>query len=195
MLFCFLMIVRQILQFHTVEFAMKKSLKALRAWKLPVLVLVLLSLRIEIVYRDGVTRRETQLVKFVFRDSLQIPRRELEPQNQRLVSLGEGMNVGNEFSQCTSAADRGAFCCQSLALTFTMVLLVKHFLAVLNGETDHYPLALLTKLIFRATGILLPMYIMIRTITAIRNSIRRQYHDSDEDTSNSDEDDDVEQQQ
>ncbi|XVF80674.1 hypothetical protein PTKIN_Ptkin15bG0093400 [Pterospermum kingtungense] len=171
---------------------MKKSLKALRAWKLPVVVLALLSLLIEIVYRGGVTRRETQLVKFVFRDSLEIPRREVEPQHQRLVALAEGLNVENDISRCTSASDRRASCCRSLALTFTVVLLVKHLFAVLNGETDHYPFALLTILFFRATGILLPMYIIIRTITALRNSIGRHYHDYHEDTSNSDNEDDNE---
>lgn len=31
-------------------------------------------------------------------------------------------------------------------------------------------------LILRASGIILPMYILFRTITAIQNSIRRQYH-------------------
>ncbi|XWS46564.1 hypothetical protein CRYUN_Cryun14cG0078600 [Craigia yunnanensis] len=137
--------------------------------------------------------KKSQLIEtaVTIRDSLQIPRREVEPQHQRLVALA----VENEFSQCTSAADSGASCCRSLALTFTVVLLVKHLFAVLDGETDHYPFALLTILFFRATGILLPMYILIRTITAIRNSIQRQYHDSDEDTSNSDDEDDVEQQQ
>ncbi|XP_022770842.1 uncharacterized protein LOC111314082 [Durio zibethinus] len=141
--------------------------------------------------------KKSQLIEaaVTIRDSLQIPRRELEPQHQRLVALAEGMNMENEFSQCTSAADRGASCCRSLALTFTVVLLVKHLFAVLNGETDHYPFAILTLIFFRATGILLPMYILLRTITAIGNSIRRQHRDSDEETSNSDDEDDVEQQQ
>ncbi|XP_022727672.1 uncharacterized protein LOC111283405 isoform X1 [Durio zibethinus] len=148
-------------------------------------------------YTITASSKKSQLIEatVTIRDSLQIPRREIEPQHRRLVALDEGMNVENEFSQCTSAADRGASCCRSLALTFTVVLLVKHLLAVLNGETDHYPFALLTILILRATGILLPMYILIRTITAIGNSVRRQYHDSDEDTSNYDDEDDIEQQQ
>ncbi|XP_021279761.1 uncharacterized protein LOC110413321 [Herrania umbratica] len=136
--------------------------------------------------------KKSQLIEaaVTIRDSLQIPRRELEPQHQRLVALAEGMNVENDFPQCTSAADRGASCCRSLALTFTVVLLVKHLFAVLNGETDHYPFALLTILFLRATGILLPMYILVRTITAIQNSLRRHYHDSDEEPSNSDDEDD-----
>ncbi|XWS46565.1 hypothetical protein CRYUN_Cryun14cG0078600 [Craigia yunnanensis] len=86
--------------------------------------------------------KKSQLIEtaVTIRDSLQIPRREVEPQHQRLVALA----VENEFSQCTSAADSGASCCRSLALTFTVVLLVKHLFAVLDGETDHYPFALLT---------------------------------------------------
>ncbi|XP_022727673.1 uncharacterized protein LOC111283405 isoform X2 [Durio zibethinus] len=121
-------------------------------------------------YTITASSKKSQLIEatVTIRDSLQIPRREIEPQHRRLVALDEGMNVENEFSQCTSAADRGASCCRSLALTI---------------------------LILRATGILLPMYILIRTITAIGNSVRRQYHDSDEDTSNYDDEDDIEQQQ
>ncbi|MBA0589844.1 uncharacterized protein LOC105802958 [Gossypium raimondii] len=142
-------------------------------------------------YTVTVPSKKAQLIEdaVTIRDSLQIPRTEVEAEEQRLVALAEE----NELSECTSAADRGASCCQSLALTFTVVLLVKHLFAVLNGETDHYPFALLTILFFRATGIILPMYILIRVITAIRNSIRRQLHVSDEDISNSDDEDSVEQ--
>ncbi|MBA0617529.1 hypothetical protein Godav_026966 [Gossypium davidsonii] len=142
-------------------------------------------------YTVTVPSKKAQLIEdaVTMRDSLQIPRTEVEAEEQRLVALAEE----NELSECTSAADRGASCCQALALIFTVVLLVKHLFAVLNGETDHYPFALLTILFFRATGIILPMYILIRVITAIRNSIRRQLHVTDEDISNSDDEDNVEQ--
>ncbi|KAK7823404.1 putative e3 ubiquitin ligase sud1 [Quercus suber] len=67
----------------------------------------------------------------------------------------------SEYPECTSAAHRSASCCRSLALTV---------------------------LILRATGIIFPMLILMWTITAIQNSIRRQYQyqyqDSDDDTSN-----------
>ncbi|KAE8681653.1 pentatricopeptide repeat-containing protein [Hibiscus syriacus] len=127
-------------------------------------------------YTVTVPSKKSQLIEaaVTIRDSLQFPATEAE--DERLVALAEEMNVENELSECASAADRGASCCRSLALTFTVVLLVKHIFAVLNGETGHYPFALLTILFFRATGILLPMYILIRTITIIRNSIRR-HHD------------------
>ncbi|KAE8671265.1 hypothetical protein F3Y22_tig00111983pilonHSYRG00092 [Hibiscus syriacus] len=123
-------------------------------------------------YEPGYTvmasSKKSQLIEaaVTIRDSLQIPRREVEPQHQ-------AMNDENEFSQCTSAVERGASCCRSMALTFTVILLVKHIIDVINGETDHYPFALLMILLMRATGILVPMYIVIRSITAIQNNIRR----------------------
>ncbi|XP_039051589.1 uncharacterized protein LOC120193025 isoform X2 [Hibiscus syriacus] len=135
-------------------------------------------------YTAMVPSKKSQLIEAAVTISLQIPRREVEPQHQ-------AMNNGNEFSQCNTAAERGATCCRSMALTFTVVLLVKHLFAVINGETDQYPFALLMILLSRAAGILLPMYIVIRSITAIRNNFRRQQrHGSDEIASSEDEDDD-----
>ncbi|KAK8693779.1 hypothetical protein V6N13_071348 [Hibiscus sabdariffa] len=142
-------------------------------------------------YTVPVPSKKSQLIEaaVTIRESLQIPR--TEDEDERLVALAEEMNVERELSECTSAADRGASCCRSLALTFTVVLLVKQLFAVINGETDHYPFALLTILFLRATGIIVPMYMLIRTITIIRNIIRRQHHEHDEHISNSDEEEDV----
>ncbi|KAK9040800.1 hypothetical protein V6N11_015939 [Hibiscus sabdariffa] len=87
---------------------------------------------------------KSQLIEaaVIIRDTQQT--RGTEAGNERLVAFAEEMNVENELFECSWAADRSASCCQSLALTFTVVLLVKHLFAVLNGETDHYPFALVT---------------------------------------------------
>lgn len=86
-------------------------------------------------------------------------------------------------------------------LQFTVLLLVRHFLAVLMGETGDYPFTILTVstnhhwhycdmnwlrllliwfvlllqlLVIKASGILLPMYIIMRLIDVVHNSIKRQ---------------------
>ncbi|XP_050237504.1 uncharacterized protein LOC126687140 isoform X2 [Mercurialis annua] len=84
------------------------------------------------------------------------------------------------YAECTSAADRSVNYCRSLALTFTVVLLLKHLLATLTGGTEDYPFTLLTILVLRASGILLPMFILLRIISAIQKSFRRQYQDQDD---------------
>ncbi|KAF5462423.1 hypothetical protein F2P56_018429 [Juglans regia] len=143
-------------------------------------------------YKPGYTApsKKSQLIDaaVTIRDSLQIPRREQEVTIPRLAT-------GSEYLQCTSAADRSASCCRSLALTFTVILLVRHLFAVLSGGAEDYPFTLLTVLILRASGIILPMLILMRTITAIQNSIRKQYEDSDDDTSNLDGDNEEDEQQ
>ncbi|KAL2510488.1 RING/FYVE/PHD zinc finger superfamily protein [Abeliophyllum distichum] len=119
------------------------------------------------------------------RGSLEVPRR--EPEQQNAVQILD--------SECASAADRSASWCRSVAVIFTVLLLVRCLLAVLTRGTGDYPFSLLTLLIVKAGGILLPMYILIRTITAIQSSIRHQYQNSDNHMSSSDEEEDVDVQQ
>ncbi|KAI4301493.1 hypothetical protein L6164_034768 [Bauhinia variegata] len=120
------------------------------------------------------------------RDSLQIPRREQEALNARarLEGVVEGIPRSRsdeiEDAECTSGADRSASCCRSLALAFTLVLLVRHLFLVLTSEAEDHPFPLVTVFILRASGIIVPMYIIIRTIGAIQNSARSRYQDSDD---------------
>ncbi|KAJ7977650.1 RING/FYVE/PHD zinc finger superfamily protein [Quillaja saponaria] len=129
-------------------------------------------------YEPGYTAapKKSQLIDaaVTIRHSLQIPRNEHEPLNSTLRVSRE-----NEYSQCTSGADRGASCCRSVALILTVILLVRHLFAVLTTGTEDYPFTLLTILILRASGIVIPMYIIVRIITGIQNSIRKQYQDSE----------------
>ncbi|KAM1449749.1 hypothetical protein ACFX1T_008243 [Malus domestica] len=109
------------------------------------------------------------------RDSVQVPRREQE-EEEGAGSPRLAIENGYSASQCSSAVDRSASYCRSLALLFTVVLLVRHLFVVITGTDEDYPFTLLTVLILRSSGIILPMYILFRTITAIQNSIHHQYH-------------------
>ncbi|XP_062143529.1 uncharacterized protein LOC133851214 isoform X2 [Alnus glutinosa] len=135
-------------------------------------------------YEPGYTApsKKSQLIDagVTIRESLQIPRREEEEAEE----ISPRLAAVSEYSECTSGENRGASCCRTLALIFTVILLVRHLFAVLSGGTEDYPFTLLTVLILRASGIILPMLILMRTITAIHNSLRSQYEDTDDDTSN-----------
>ncbi|KAI3414395.1 RING-CH-type domain-containing protein [Psidium guajava] len=120
------------------------------------------------------------------RDSLQVPRLEPEPQSPRLAA---GVPIEAVHSECTSAADRGAACCRTLALSFTVFLLLRHMLDVLSGKPEEYPFTLFTVLVLRMSGIVVPMYLLIQTITAVQNSIRQRYHVVDDETPSDEEED------
>ncbi|KAF5931437.1 hypothetical protein HYC85_032310 [Camellia sinensis] len=113
-----------------------------------------------------------------------------DKQNPELVAIAEGQMLETNYSECSEAAVRSTTCCRSIALIFTVLLLARHLLAVLTGGTEDYPFTLVTLLIIRASGIVLPMYIFIWIITAIQNNITRHYQVLDEDRLNSDDDDD-----
>ncbi|KAJ6400975.1 hypothetical protein OIU84_016406 [Salix udensis] len=95
------------------------------------------------------TKKCEMIEPMTIRDSLEIPRREHDPENQELGALAadERATAGAEYSHCTSAADRSAACCRYLALTFTVLMLLKHLFATLTGGTEDYPFTLVTQFI------------------------------------------------
>ncbi|XAR58379.1 Ubiquitin--protein ligase [Bertholletia excelsa] len=123
------------------------------------------------------------------RGSLEVPRREQDLRNPRLAAMAEGRLLEANYSECSSAAERSVTWCRLVAFILTVLLLVRHLLSVLSTETEEYSFTLAALLIARASGILLPMYILVRVINAIQISIRRQHEDYEDDTSYSDEDD------
>ncbi|XP_044973443.1 uncharacterized protein LOC123440967 [Hordeum vulgare subsp. vulgare] len=65
--------------------------------------------------------------------------------------------------------------CRPLAITFTIILLVWHLIAVVTIEAaEHCAFSLLTMYLLRATGILLPLYAVMRVVRMIQHG-RRQY--------------------
>ncbi|XP_019430686.1 PREDICTED: E3 ubiquitin-protein ligase MARCH1-like isoform X2 [Lupinus angustifolius] len=100
--------------------------------------------------------------------------REEEESNRRIEERVEGVVTESE---CSYAADRTAFSCRSLALTFTILLLVRHLFSTCTNGTEDYPFSMLTVIMLKASGIIIPMYIIIRIIGAIQNSIQHYYQD------------------
>lgn len=97
------------------------------------------------------------------RRSLEVPSTEQEPQNRDLLAIAE----------CSTEAERSASCCRTVALVFTFLLLMRQLLDLLFGGAEQQPFSLVNVLILRSCGVIIPMYIIIRTISAVQNSIRR----------------------
>ncbi|GFQ01570.1 probable E3 ubiquitin ligase sud1 [Phtheirospermum japonicum] len=100
------------------------------------------------------------------RESLVVPRNDEQEQQNR----GEIIETEDYESECTSA-DRSASCCRSVALILTALLLIRHLFVVLTGGEGAYPYSFLTVVIVKASGIVLPMYILIRISAAVHDSI------------------------
>ncbi|KAJ9543188.1 hypothetical protein OSB04_022895 [Centaurea solstitialis] len=68
---------------------------------------------------------------------------------------------------------------KKISMQVTLLLLVRHSIEVLIGGTGDYPFTLFTLLVMRASGIVVPIYIIMRTVDAIHNSITHSYQVSE----------------
>ncbi|KAI4340259.1 hypothetical protein MLD38_025117 [Melastoma candidum] len=103
-----------------------------------------------------------------FGDSLQVPRSDTPGGAARGFPVDE-----DEDYECAASADRAVSYCRSFALTFTVFLLLRHAIDVLSGKPEEYPFTLLTVLVLRMSGIIIPMFVVFWTITAVQNRMRR----------------------
>ncbi|KAH7838664.1 hypothetical protein Vadar_029623 [Vaccinium darrowii] len=124
--------------------------------------------------------KASQLVDAVvtIRGSLEVPRTDMEIPNPE--SSASAM-LETDYPECSFQANLRFTYCRTMALLFMVLLLARDLLALVTRGTEHYPFTLLTLLIIRASGIVLPMFVFIRIITAIQNSIKHPYQVYEED--------------
>ena len=67
-----------------------------------------------------------------------------------------------------ATSTRSSTCCRIVAIIFTVLLVLRHTLPIILGETGEYSLTLLMLLVLRTIGVLLPVYIMIKAFTAVQ---------------------------
>ncbi|KAL6630967.1 hypothetical protein ACP70R_028307 [Stipagrostis hirtigluma subsp. patula] len=88
-----------------------------------------------------------------------------EHEDMQSVGSLDGMINDVDYAECSCPADRGTTWCRSLTITFTIMLLVWHLVAVVTIEAaDHCAFSLVTVYLLRAAGILLPFYAVMRLV-------------------------------
>ncbi|XP_039136148.1 uncharacterized protein LOC120273569 [Dioscorea cayenensis subsp. rotundata] len=112
-------------------------------------------------------------VPVTIRGSLEVPRLNYDPSSDE----------EDEYPACTEAAERSFSYCRSIALMFTLFLLFRHLVVALSITADHYALTVLMVFALRATGILLPFYLMMRIITFLQQQQQRHFEGADESSS------------
>ncbi|AQK91349.1 hypothetical protein ZEAMMB73_Zm00001d009121 [Zea mays] len=117
------------------------------------------------------------LIRFS-RDSVAVPRQQNEPEDEEEQVAAALIGASDpEYAECARAAGRSASCCRSVAVTFTIVLLLRHLVTVVTlgaANQQQFAFSLLTVYMLRASGILLPFYVAMRLICVIQQG-QRQY--------------------
>ncbi|CAL9106142.1 unnamed protein product [Musa acuminata var. zebrina] len=101
------------------------------------------------------------------RGSLEVPRLNYDPHNPEFISDN---NSDFECAEVSPASRRHASYIRSIALMFMIVLVIRNLVAVITVGADHYASTVLTVLLLRASGILLPFYLVMQFVSALQEA-------------------------
>ncbi|XP_042420279.1 uncharacterized protein LOC122017838 isoform X1 [Zingiber officinale] len=97
-----------------------------------------------------------------------------------ILSYNEEDNgeTGHNYEECSTSSQRGATFCRSVAIMLTVMLLVRHFFAVMMLSSGQYAFGILTfdqVFVLRACGIVIPFYVVMRLIAMVQKA-QLQHH-------------------
>lgn len=130
-----------------------------------------------------------------FRGNWEISRRDINsPRIVAMVSTNRNF-LDPDFDDYSASNSGGLTWCRSVVVTFMILLILRHTLPLLIGGNHDYSFPLIMLLFLRIVGIVLPIYVMVRVVTAIHQRRRRNHQvlpvstldtSSDEETEQSD---------
>ncbi|KAK9276804.1 hypothetical protein L1049_006340 [Liquidambar formosana] len=114
-----------------------------------------------------------------FRGNWEISRRELNnPRFIAVVSTDRNFLDPN-YEEYSASTSRSLMCCRSVAVIFMVLLILRHTLPVIISGAGEFSFPLVMLLLLRTAGIILPIYVMVKAVTAIqRRRHQRESHNS-----------------
>lgn len=108
-----------------------------------------------------------------FRGNWEISRRDLNnPRLIAMVSTDQGL-LDPEYNEYAVSTSRSMMCCRTVAIIFMVLLVLRHTLPVIVNRAGHYSFPLIMLLLLRITGIILPIYIIMKAVISV---LRRRHN-------------------
>ncbi|PON47043.1 Zinc finger, RING-CH-type [Trema orientale] len=109
-----------------------------------------------------------------FRGNWEMSRRDINsPRIIAMVSSSDRNFLDPEFDDYSASSTRSLTCCRTVAVIFMILLILRHSLPLIISGRTEYSFPLLMLLLLRTVGIVLPIYVMVRAVTAIHQRRRR----------------------
>ncbi|XP_044505441.1 uncharacterized protein LOC123225519 isoform X2 [Mangifera indica] len=109
-----------------------------------------------------------------FRENWEISRRDLHNPHFLSMVTADHEFLDSSFDEYYSISPRSLLCCRIVAIIFMVLLVLRHTLPIINSGTGEYSLTLLSLMLLRTIGILLPIYIMVKAFHAIQRRRNQQ---------------------
>lgn len=105
-----------------------------------------------------------------FRGHWQIGRRDMIDNPQLLTVVSSDRNfLDQEYDEYTDSSARSILCFRLVAIIFMVLLILRHTLPIFANGVDNYSLPVFMLLLLRTSGIVGPIYLILRAITALLN--------------------------
>ncbi|KAM3328527.1 hypothetical protein P3S68_033219 [Capsicum galapagoense] len=112
-----------------------------------------------------------------FRGNWGIVRRE-DLNNPRLIALvstdRDFINSDDYDDDYAVSTSRSMMCCRTVAMIFMLLLVLRHTLPIIVNQAGDYSFPLVMLLMLRITGIVLPIYIIMKAVTSCHRRHRQQ---------------------
>ncbi|XP_044494614.1 uncharacterized protein LOC123217590 [Mangifera indica] len=110
-----------------------------------------------------------------FRGNWEISRRELNnPQIIAMVSTDRNFLHSPTYDEYSASTTKIWMCCRLIALLFMILLISRHTFPLILGGINEFSFPLFLILFVRSIGILLPIYVMARAVTAFQRHRHQQ---------------------
>ncbi|PRQ40877.1 putative E3 ubiquitin-protein ligase MARCH [Rosa chinensis] len=80
----------------------------------------------------------------------------------------EFLNPDHEYDEYSASTARSVLWCRSVAFIFMVLLILRHTLPLIISGNKDYSFPLIMLLVLRTVGIVVPIYVMVRLVTAIQ---------------------------
>ncbi|GER48073.1 RING/FYVE/PHD zinc finger superfamily protein [Striga asiatica] len=109
-----------------------------------------------------------------FRGNWEISRSDLRNPQFIFVGSNDRSSLYPNFDDLTENTSRNLICCRIVAMIFIILLIMRHTLPLFIYGAGEYSISLVMLLMLRTIGILLPIYIIVKALTAIQRRQNRQ---------------------
>uniref|UniRef100_A0A0D9V495 RING-CH-type domain-containing protein n=1 Tax=Leersia perrieri TaxID=77586 RepID=A0A0D9V495_9ORYZ len=121
--------------------------------------------------RGGAMRRETQCAKYAYRRSGE--RSDNTDQSQEHFDQTSDQTAGASSFDSQNSSTKGVFYCRVVAISLMVLLVLRDAISLILGDPEAYSMALLTLLMIRTAGIVIPIYIILISVTALFHRYRQ----------------------
>ncbi|KAL5229369.1 hypothetical protein ABZP36_017634 [Zizania latifolia] len=123
--------------------------------------------------RGGAMRRETQYARYAYRrvgersDSIDAGHR------QESVAQTSDQTATTSSFDSQNSSPKGVFYCRVVAISLMALLVLRDVISLILGDPEVYSMALISLLMIRTAGIVIPIYIILISVTTLLHRFRQ----------------------